>query len=139
MFGVPAELASLPPAEAAAAAAAAGLTGSFLCNHAAADGPLDSSWGSATDEEESEQRAKAAVLELLLHPEQVEQQLLQQQEAQQAAIAGGAVGAAAGRPISVSTDYIDAMVKAAVEPMIGEACLRDVMLCKHVCATSSFS
>ena len=64
------------------------------------------------------------MLQLLLHPEQVEQELLQQQAAQQAAAAsgGGAAGAAgaAGRPISVSTDYIDAMVKAAVEPMIGE-------------------
>jgi hypothetical protein len=60
------------------------------------------------------------VLQLLLHPEEVEQQLLQQQAAQQAAAAGG--GAAAGRPISVSTDYIDAMVQAAVEPSIGECC-----------------
>lgn len=123
------EIASLPPGalqpddvahRSTAAAAAALAAAAAAAEEAAAAGgsaaPLDS-WGSSfvSSDEESEQLAKQRVIELLSHPAETELLLLAEVEAQQKQ-----QGSAGSGGLSVSPEYIDALVHAVQDPSVGE-------------------
>eukprot|EP00775_Hariotina_reticulata_P011852 gene11852-11996_t len=121
------QIPSLPPgalqpddvARRSTAAAAAALAAAAAEEEAAAAGgsaaPLDS-WGSSfvSSDEESEQLAKQRVIELLSHPAETELLLLAEAEAQQRQ-----QGSADSGGLSVSPEYIDALVHAVQDPSVG--------------------